>query len=185
MSEETSMRDRILHVTERRVRDSGYHGVSFRDVAADVGIKSSSVHHHFPTKEDLGAAVADAYTEQFMAALGDPADRSRTPRELLSHYVNLFRKALVEDGQMCLCGVLASETQGLPLGVRRAVRKFFERNIAWLEIVMRRKFPRADDRTVHRRALQVIASLEGAMLLATGLDSQDAFEAVAASLEGG
>ena len=32
------------------MRRGGFHGFSFRDLAADVGIKSASVHYHFPIK---------------------------------------------------------------------------------------------------------------------------------------
>jgi TetR/AcrR family transcriptional repressor of nem operon len=41
-------------------------------LANEVGIKSASVHYHFPTKEDLGAELAKRYTENFLSALGDP-----------------------------------------------------------------------------------------------------------------
>jgi TetR/AcrR family transcriptional repressor of nem operon len=30
------------------MRHAGYGGFSFRDLAAEIGIKSASVHHHFP-----------------------------------------------------------------------------------------------------------------------------------------
>ena len=45
----------IMDAAERRIRELGYNGFSFRDIAADVGIKSASVHHHFPTKPALAA----------------------------------------------------------------------------------------------------------------------------------
>jgi TetR/AcrR family transcriptional repressor of nem operon len=48
----------IMDAAERRMQLGGFGGFSFREIAADVGIKSSSVHYHFPTKEDLAAAVS-------------------------------------------------------------------------------------------------------------------------------
>ena len=41
----------------------GFGGFSFLEIAADVGIKSSSVHSHFPTKEDLAAAIVRRWAE--------------------------------------------------------------------------------------------------------------------------
>ncbi|WP_254065657.1 TetR family transcriptional regulator [Acidisoma sp. L85] len=35
--------------------------MNFRDLAAQVGIKAASIYHHFPSKADLGAAVARRY----------------------------------------------------------------------------------------------------------------------------
>ena len=38
--------------------NAGYGGFSFHDVAVEIGIKNASVHHHFPTKATMAAAVA-------------------------------------------------------------------------------------------------------------------------------
>ena len=94
----------ILDSAERLVRRRGYNGFSFRDLATEVGIKSASVHYHFPTKADLGAAVAHRYADRFINALGDPNDPLAAPHALLEGYVDAFRRALVMDRQMCLCG---------------------------------------------------------------------------------
>ena len=72
-----TIRDAILSSAEARMRRGGFHGFSFRDLAADVGIKSASVHYHFPTKADLGVNLMRNYQEQMLAAFGDAED-SRT-----------------------------------------------------------------------------------------------------------
>ncbi|MEM6465574.1 MAG: helix-turn-helix domain-containing protein, partial [Pseudomonadota bacterium] len=71
-------RDAILDVTERLIRAHGYSGFSFRDVATEVGIKSASVHYHFPTKPDLAAAVARRYRERFAKALEEKEQQGAT-----------------------------------------------------------------------------------------------------------
>jgi AcrR family transcriptional regulator len=114
MATPTGKAGEILDSAERQARRRGYNGFSFRDLAADVGIKSASVHYHFPTKAELGAAVAQRYTERFMAHLGDPADPEVAPDALLERYVAAFRRALVRDRQMCLCGLLGAEVESLP-----------------------------------------------------------------------
>ena len=48
----------IMDAAERRMQLGGFGGFSFREIAADVGIKSSSVHYHFPTKVALGGSEA-------------------------------------------------------------------------------------------------------------------------------
>jgi TetR/AcrR family transcriptional repressor of nem operon len=55
---------KILDLAESLIRKNGYNGVSFRDLASGIGVKSSSVHYYFPTKEDLGAKVARRYTDR-------------------------------------------------------------------------------------------------------------------------
>jgi TetR/AcrR family transcriptional repressor of nem operon len=53
--------ERLMDLAEARIREAGYRGFSFRDLAAEIGIKSASVHHHFPTKAGMAAAVARRY----------------------------------------------------------------------------------------------------------------------------
>jgi len=51
------------------VQDRGYSGLSFRELAKDVGIKSASIHHYFPTKGELGGALAERYRIDFQEYL--------------------------------------------------------------------------------------------------------------------
>lgn len=146
--------DAILDKAELRIRDSGYNAFSFRHLAADLGIKSASVHYHFPTKGALGAAVAERYTDRFLAAVQSPSRR-----DVVAVYRKAFRQALERDGRVCLCGMLAAEVGSLPPDVAVAVRCFFDRCVD--DLASRLGPPRA-----RRRALRVMALLEGAMVLA-------------------
>ena len=80
----------IMDAAERRMQLGGFGGFSFREIAADVGIKSSSVHYHFPTKEDLAAAVIRRWAEETSKFIDeelekdpDPSECGRTPSEAL------------------------------------------------------------------------------------------------------
>ena len=53
----------ILNVARRLMMERGYNGFSFRDVAAEVGIKSASIHYHFPSKAELAETAARDYRE--------------------------------------------------------------------------------------------------------------------------
>ena len=58
-----------MDLAEAHIRHRGYGGFSFRELAAEIGIKSASVHHHFPTKAAMAAAVARRYGDRFLAAV--------------------------------------------------------------------------------------------------------------------
>ena len=176
MADPASTPNRIIAAAEQRMRKSGFHGFSFREIAADVGIKSASVHHHFPTKDDLGAAVARAYTEKTITALGDPNDPSSEPTALMARFVDLFRSDLVTDRMMCLCGVLAGEASSLAPRVNAEVRAFFDHNQQWLETVLHRAAPGAKQQEEADKALLVVATLEGALLIGHCHDNPDSFE---------
>ena len=64
-----NQRNNILDVAERRMRMSGYNAVSFRDIAGEIGIKSASLHYHFPKKADLGLALVERYSDNLRSAL--------------------------------------------------------------------------------------------------------------------
>jgi len=156
------MSERILNAAQRMTERLGYGGLSFRDIAAAVGIKSSSVHYHFPTKGDLGAAVARRYTEAMIAALDGESD----PAAAIDRYVGLIRGQLHDGGRMCLCGMLAAEIDALPEAVRAEVRHFIGVNVTWLSSML--SPPGGDARTMEPRAHAIFAALEGAMLIARG-----------------
>ena len=118
----------ILDAAENMVQSQGYNGFSFRDVANEVGIKSASVHYHFPTKSDLGAAVARRYTDRFLGLMPDPKQDNFNPTEALKIYVGAFRSALIEDGKICLCGILGAEISSLPQAVSSEAERFFDMN---------------------------------------------------------
>lgn len=173
----------ILDAAERFARTLGYNGFSFRDVAAEVGIKSASVHYHFPTKADLGAAVAVRYADRFFQALGNPDDPDISPDAKLARYVGLYRHALVQDQQMCLCGMLGAEVESLPPEVASEVTQFFERNLDWLKRVMVRLGDNPA-RDAERHAMTVLAALEGALMLARTLGRNEIFDQVAEDITG-
>ena len=153
--------DQVLDAAERRMRTGGYHAVSFRDVAADVGIRSASVHHHFPQKSDLGAALVARYRERFLAAL-EPG-RGLPAQERLRMFCEAYRQAFRTADAVCLCGMLGAESHGLPEPVGHAVREFFSANIAWVADCLAVDRPMTARRT---EATGIVASLQGAMMLA-------------------
>lgn len=169
---ETERVKAILDAAERRIRAAGYHGFSFRDLAADVGVKSASVHYHFPTKASLAAAVARRYGDRFIAAVA-AEEASGTPS--VAAWRKLFAKSLREDGLMCLCGVLGSEANGLPDEVLAEARRFFQ---ASASAIARGLSPAGGEGA----ALGILATLEGAMLIARALDDPDVFDRATAGL---
>lgn len=166
--------DDILDAAEGFARTRGYNGFSFRDIAAAVGIKSASVHYHFPTKADLGAAIVSRYSDRFFDRLGDPANPKTSAGALLDSYVAAFRHALVRDRQMCLCGMFGAEIASLPEDIAAEVKRFFQRNIEWLEVVLSRLD--ADGSL----APFILAVLEGALIVARSLGRPKLFDEIVA-----
>ncbi len=157
--------EKILAAAEARVRTGGYNGFSFRDIARDAGLTSAGVHHYFPTKTDLVARLARNYTSRFLDALDECPSHTRVAR-----LRELFAESLRQDGKMCLCGLLAAESGGLPEPVVEAAKMFFAALVDRLVSA----FPDSADPLSD--ALTMLATLEGAALLATVQGDPDIFE---------
>ena len=149
----------ILDTAEKFIRRGGYNDCSFREIATAVGIKSASVHHHFPAKQDLAAAVALRYAENFLATLGQPLPVGATPKGEIARYGALFRSAFVGGGRACLCGILSNEAALLPERVRSEVAAFAQANVAWLE----KLFAGEEAETARRKARFIYSAMQGAM----------------------
>jgi TetR/AcrR family transcriptional regulator, transcriptional repressor for nem operon len=178
------MRATLIDVATGQVRRLGYSAFSYADLADAVGIRKPSIHHHFPTKEDLGVAIVAAYTERLSEQLDRIDEKTGDMIERLRAYARIYREGL-EAKRGCLCGVLASEVAVLPKHVQAGVRQFFALNLRWIERVLR------DGRSngllqagVEPRvaARTVLAALQGALFLALSLEEPAAFDQAVAGL---
>ena len=174
--------DKLRDAAESSIRLRGYHAVSFRDLAAELGIKSSSVHYYFRQKEDLGLAVVDQYAARVIAAVEAAASDARTSSEKLRAFCSVYRQALTESDRICLCGMLGAESCGLPDKLAAAVATFFQANVDWIANALPKDMPL---RTRRKRAAHILATLQGAMIVAGTLKSHKVFDdAVADMLDG-
>lgn len=168
-----TMRDSILDAAEVRVRGGGFVAMSFRDLASDVGIKSSSVHYHFATKHELGEALVARYTEQFRTRLEeiDVSDLDKA----LAGFVAIYANALVLNETICLCAVMGAEAIGLPEHVNERTKAFFRLNIDWLETLLSRY---GADAPADSASL-IVSALEGGMIIASASNDRSYFDQVA------
>jgi TetR/AcrR family transcriptional repressor of nem operon len=182
----TDTRQEIMSVSKRMVQARGYNALSFREVAKAVGVKSASVHYHFPTKGDLGAALARRYTDEGAAYLDGLLANSEDRALLMGRYAKIFRNALVDDNRMCLCGIMAAEHHDLPDEVRAEIDRFSEVNVQWLVKVLSLGNTQGDSGGLKRKARAIYAAIGGAQLLARGCGDISAYDqAVVAYQEAG
>ena len=168
--------DEILHAATNLIQKRGYNGFSFRDVAAEVGIRSASIHYHFPTKSDLAISATVAYREAFSDILAGINENHASAIEKLRAYGDVFLSTLKSNGNVCLCGMLAGESEAIPNEVLQEVNKFFEEQCAWLNSVFQQGQIDGDLRSEidgSQFATSFFSALEGAMIMARGLQQPD------------
>jgi TetR/AcrR family transcriptional repressor of nem operon len=171
-SEISATAERVVDAAEGLIQARGYNGFSYDDVARLVGIKKPSIHHHFATKSELAAVVAQRYTHRFKALLLQIEGSSVKAAERLSAYAALFEKTFSTEKHLCVCGMLGAESSSLPDMVNHEVERFFDVNLDWLTQI-------ADDgqragQLTSKLSPQSIAEtylslLEGAMVVGRGM----------------
>jgi TetR/AcrR family transcriptional repressor of nem operon len=175
---------RILDIAERLVQTQGFNGFSYADIAAELRITKASLHYHFATKASLGLQLVTRYHANFERALEVIDAGEKDVRGKLRAYADLYAEVLRNE-RMCLCGMLASDSATLPRGMRDAVRRFFDMNEAWLGRVLedgRTSRALRFDGTAQEAARTIVASLEGAMLVARSYGDAARFDSTAGRL---
>jgi TetR/AcrR family transcriptional repressor of nem operon len=168
----TPAAERIVDAAEDLVQTLGYNGFSYEDVARIVGIRKPSVHHHFPTKMELGAVVAQRYTHRFREALLRIEGSSSQAPARLRAYADLFDATYDKSRRLCICGMLGAEADSLPQEIMLQVKRFFSVNLEWLTMVFAEGL--ADGSLKSSRAPAELAeaflcTLEGALMVGRGL----------------
>jgi len=183
-SESADTSSRILDVAERLVQLRGFNGFSYADVASELEITKASLHYHFPGKSDLGRALVERYASRFTEALDAIDEHESNPIAKLQAYARIYA-AVLSEGRMCLCGMLAAGYDTLPPTMQEAVIDYFDVNEAWLvrvleggvesgELVLSGSPPEA--------AQAIVSGLEGAMLIARPYDDVRRFDSAASRL---
>lgn len=83
-------RDELVRAAFRRVAEVGFEGLRLRQVADDVGIDHSTLHHHVATKQELITAVARYATSQFWSTMPDDPDPAAALRGHLGALRGMF-----------------------------------------------------------------------------------------------
>lgn len=135
METKLTVRDQILDHAITLMMLRGYNGFSYRDLSELVGVKTSSIHYYFPSKDDLVLEAVRQYSDEVMAGLRS-VNASLSAEAKLAAYTKMFGKTLGDGDQICLCGMLAADIESLPDSVREAVQAFFRANEAWLAKVL-------------------------------------------------
>jgi TetR/AcrR family transcriptional regulator, lmrAB and yxaGH operons repressor len=163
----------------RLLATQGVEGTSFSEVLAAADAPRGSVYHHFPGgKSELMHAALDRASERSLAAM--EAFRGQNAREVLEHFLELWRGLLEYSHLNAGCAVLAVTVTGPESNIHDHVGSIFK---AWTDLLTELFVVgglRVD--AAHRMATVAIAATEGAIVLARAQRSTDPFDEVAATL---
>jgi TetR/AcrR family transcriptional repressor of nem operon len=160
----------ILSCARALIVAGGYNGFSYADIAAVVGVRKASIHHHFPNKVDLvKALVLDHHQatrdgiDRLQQAIADPLAQLRS---YIAYWENCIQDL---SAPFCVCALLAGELPVLPESVALEVRAYFRFLSGWMASVIERASQTGSvhlHRTAQVEADVFMATVHGAMLSA-------------------
>jgi len=186
MTNLSSTADDILVCARSLIIAGGYNGFSYADIAAVVGIRKASIHHHFPSKVDLVRTLVLRYREDARAGFAELERTAADPRDQLANYVGYWERCIMDASDpFCVCALLASELPALPPAVAVEVRLHFETLSAWLTSAFERGEAAGTFRlstTPQAEAETFMATVHGGMLSARAHDDPRLFGLITKAL---
>ena len=167
-----SVRTRLLEAALTSIRRKGYSATTVDELCAIAGVTKGGFFHHFKSKEALGVAAAD-YWSQLTAGLfaNAPYHEPDDPLERVLAYID-FRSALIEGpiaDFTCLVGTMVQEAYDSSEAIRTACDASISGHAATLEADIEAamaKYGRTEGVSASSLALHTQAVLQGGFVLA-------------------
>lgn len=166
-------RERLIDAAAAVIHAEGYAGTTLARVAQAAKVPLGNVYYWFRTKDELAGAVVEARVEQ-VTALMDEAGRKADPRERLAALLLGFAANCAEMARLgCPYGTLAQELEKHDDALARSAKRIFAVQRKW----MARQFREAGAARPDARALELLAGMQGAALVAHALRDPSILEA--------
>jgi TetR/AcrR family transcriptional repressor of nem operon len=165
------------------VQRTGYQSLRFGALADEVGIKKATLYYYFPTKADLGREVIRIYRRLMRAKLTEISQTETDPTRRLMMYIELYR-GVIEDrsDHVCPGGMLAAEVLSLPSQLRSQMLDFFTDNEVWVSELLTELKPNWCDPMFTESARELIAILQGHLLMSRVYTSSSGFDRLCADI---
>jgi TetR/AcrR family transcriptional regulator, transcriptional repressor for nem operon len=164
-SKKEQTRERIVRAAARAIRKHGYEGVGVADVMRGAGLTHGGFYAHFASRDALLAQAAEQAGIESTENLSRAVARAKPGEELMAlvdSYLADRHVEAPEQGLGCALAAAGSEVPRQHEDVRRAVSRRIKDLIGLVE----RQFPDWGRSAAHDKAMAIVASMVGALLVA-------------------
>jgi TetR/AcrR family transcriptional regulator, transcriptional repressor for nem operon len=171
--------ERIVEVAARAIRRTGYDGTGVADIMKEAGLTHGGFYAHFASREAMLAEAADRAGADGLAAL-EQISATVPPEQALQAIVQAYlSKEHLENAESgCAVAALGSEVSRQAPEVRRvATRRIKE----MIDLVSRQSSDWGQP-GAHDRALVIVATMVGALMLARAVDDPKLSNALRAAV---
>lgn len=132
----TDAKSKLLDAALSVIRAKGYSASTVDELCASAGVTKGAFFHHFKSKDALGVAAADHWSQTTgVMFAGAPYHDHADPLDRVLAYV-AFRKSMLEGGVSeftCLVGTMVQEVYGTSPAIREACDRSISNHAETLE----------------------------------------------------
>ena len=160
--------NKILDIAKEYIQSVGLNCFSYKDIASRMGIKTSSIHYYFPSKQNLVLNLLQRCIMDYQTLLQEIDGSKISYIEKLYCFSDIFI-ASIEDNKFCIFGMLLAEVKLLPNEILDELKKFTLITHIWIKRI-------ADEGIINNEikdslqtntfAMSYLAILEGSSLIA-------------------
>ena len=176
-SKKEQTRERILRAAARSIRKHGYEGVGVAEVMKEAGLTHGGFYAHFASRDALLAAAADQAGLESAQTFSGALAKAKPGEELMAivdTYLADNHVTAAEQGLGCAIAAAGSDVPRQHAEVRRAVSRRIKDLIGLVE----RQLPDWGKEAAHEKAMGVVATLIGALMLARASDDAQLSKAI-------
>ncbi|HEY1818247.1 MAG TPA: helix-turn-helix domain-containing protein [Kofleriaceae bacterium] len=163
----------LVQSAKRLLHEQGFARTTLADVAASAGVPLGNVYYYFKTKDAIAEAVLASHELDLRAMFANWTARHRDPRSRLRRLVRapLDSGSIIQFG--CPHGSLCQELEklGARAPLAKAAARLFEVYLEFAEQQFRSVG--LTPREARARATDLVASIQGTMLLAHTMRSRE------------
>ncbi len=126
-------KEEIIDLAHDLIKDKGYNGFSFKDISKSIGIKTSSIHYHFPYKSDLGISVIKEQIKK-LGYLKETL-RDQDPNTKLEGFFQIYSQ-IKTNNTVCLVGSLATDFNTIEDKVQVELKKLAGQILDWVTEIL-------------------------------------------------
>ncbi|WP_413582490.1 TetR/AcrR family transcriptional regulator [Bdellovibrio sp. HCB288] len=119
-----------LEIAKNHLQLRGYNGFSFQDIADELGIRKASLHYYFASKEDLGLALIEDYSNSFQEWTQKHAELDSL--EKIKKFIDMYSTFSQDGLKVCPGGVFCIDYNTLPPNLKKTVCQLQEQIQEWL-----------------------------------------------------
>ncbi len=181
----SSTAERILDIAQDLLQRQGFNGFSYQDIAERVKIRKASIHYHFPSKGDLVVSLCARYVDQFLERLHQLDRKHDACLTRLREFTLIYSRIIKDKEKLCPVTMLSAEVEALPVLAREHLQRFIRETERWLGQTLeqgKRAHELQFSGSFQSQSRIILATLQGAMLVARASGDRGHFQGVADDL---